>query len=80
MLNETRVSVIRRAGPIPDYRPEGWLTWIRQVVQRAASAASHLQGPERTVTLQLDHLLSLVLTVNTSLAADATQFRAATRW
>ena len=29
------------------------------MVQRAASAASHLQGPE-TLIAQLDHLLSLV--------------------
>lgn len=40
------------------------------MVQRAASAASHLQGPVRTVTLQLDHLLSLVVTVNTTGGPD----------
>ena len=59
MLNETQVDVMRRAGPVPDCRPEGWLTWIRQVVQRAASAASHLRSPVRT-SVQLDHLLSSV--------------------
>jgi hypothetical protein len=37
----------------------GCLAGIRQVVQRAALAASHLQGPE-TLTTQLDHLLPLV--------------------
>ena len=43
----------------PAGSPGGCLAGIRQVVQRAASAASHLQGPE-TLTAQLDHLLSLV--------------------
>ncbi len=37
----------------------GCLAGIRQVVQRAALAASHLQGPE-SLTTQLDHLLPLV--------------------
>ena len=39
----------------PARSPGGCLAGIRQVVQRAASAASHLQGPE-TLTAQLDHL------------------------
>jgi hypothetical protein len=39
----------------------GCLAGFRQVVQRAALAASHLQGP-KSLTTQLDHLLSLVVT------------------
>ena len=43
----------------PARSPGRCLAGIRQVVQRAASAARHLQGPE-SLTAQLDHLLPLV--------------------
>src|ERR1700730_15127927 len=44
---------------------------IRQVVRQAALAASHLQGPKKTVITQLDHLLSLVAKVNHTRAWDS---------
>lgn len=43
----------------PARSPDGCLAGIRQVVQRAALAASHLQSPKHWIA-DVDHLLSLV--------------------
>src|SRR3954454_6030248 len=55
-----RVCLTRPGGPLPDLHSDGALGWIPLGGPAAGLAASHLQGPEKSVTQRSDHLLSLV--------------------
>ena len=57
---------------------DGCLAWIRRTVQLAASAASHLRSPSRTV-VDVNHLLSSVATSKHDPSPKPTDFRAERR-